>query len=321
MGRVPGRSHSDSPSHRRSFVALAVVAIVVGTLAVPAGAEWLTETAAGWSEGQALLVVVDDSDLGEGSEADLRGEEPRADAILIVRWWPECDRLEVVSIPRDLRVGGPEPLAVVFGTGGPGAVESALEREFELDMFATVTLDVAHVADLTRDVGPLSIELPLPARDRRSGFVGGPGTVVLDASTSIAFLRSRQWEELRDGAWQPADDADRGRIERQQAYLASLLQAIGELPARERLWLLARTTLRSDLAIDRLWPLVGFVADLGGEHALAAATLPVEQASSDSDRRSPFAPDRLGALQRVVPRDDAGRVFERTSCAGKEAAG
>jgi LCP family protein required for cell wall assembly len=321
MGWAPGRSHSDSPSDRRLFVALAVVAIVVGALAVPPSAEWLTETAAGWSEGQALLVVVDDSDVGEGPQADVRGEEPRADAILVVRWWPDCDRLEVVSIPRDVRVGGPEPLAVVFGTGGPGAVESALERAFGLDMFATVTLDVADVADLTRDVGPLSIELPLPARDRRSGFVGGPGTVVLDASTSIAFLRSRQWEELRDGAWQPADDGERGRIERQQAYLASLVEAIGELPARQRLWLLARTTLRSDLAIDRLRPLVGFAAGVGGEHVLAAATLPVEQASSDSDRRSPFAPDRLGALQRVVPRADAERVFERTPCSGKEAAG
>lgn len=321
MGRALGRPRSDSPSHRRSIVALGLVAVVAGALAVPPGAAWLSETAAGWSEGQALLVVVDDSDLGDGPQADLRSEERRADAILVVRWWPDCDRLEVVSIPRGVRVDGPEPLAVAFGTGGPRAVESALERAFGLDVFATVTLDVADVADLTRDVGPLSIELPLPARDRRSGFVAGPGTVVLDASTSIAFLRSRQWEELRDGAWQPADDGEWGRIERQQAYLVSLLQAIGELPARERLWLLARTTLRSDLAIDRLRPVVGLLAGIGGEHALAAATLPVEPTSRDSDRRSPFAPDRLGALEHVVPRPDAGSVFERNPCTGTEAAG
>lgn len=275
-----------------------------------------TDTVAGWADGRPLLVIVEDAVAPDEPFAWVRAEERRADAVIVVRWLRSCDRLQVVSVPRDLVLDpGGEPLAVVFGTAGRAGVEDAVRRAFGLDLFATVTLDLDDVAALAGALGPVELRLAAPSRDRRTGFTGGPGPVVLDADDMVAFLRSRTWEERRDGQWLLTTDDDAGRIGRQQAYLAAAVAAARRLSPAGTLRLGAALGGHGDIVVHDHAPIMGFLAGLRGAGDLDLASVAVEDERPDGERRSPFLPGEVSALHRSVLAPGGGDVLAAPGCA------
>ena len=51
------------------------------------------------------------------------------------------------------------------------------------------------------------------------------GRVTLDGRAALAFARSRQYQELREGEWHSVEGSDLGRVGRQQALVFAMLSA------------------------------------------------------------------------------------------------
>jgi hypothetical protein len=292
-----------------------LVAASAVVLLSAAGPDLAERAVAGAADGRALLVLVEDAVPADEPYAWVRAEERRADAIVVVRWLRSCDRLQAVWIPRDLAIGDRgESLAVVFGTAGAAGVATLVERAFQLDLFATVTLDLDDVGTLAGDVGPVTIELDAPSRDRRTGFAGGPGPVVLDAERAVTFLRSRTWEELRDGRWTLATDDDGSRIGREQSYVAAALAAVRRLGLVDTLRLGASVGRHADIDVWDPAPVPGFVAAVEGAGDVRLAAVAVAPERPPDARRSPFLPGEAGAPPRSVLAPDGDRAFAAAGC-------
>ncbi len=313
-GRPPPGSSLWARRWRAAIVA--AVALVAGAVAVPHVVHAMSSGVAELANGEALLVVADDSQPPGDPYAWVRSEERRADTVLVVRWLRSCDRLEITSLPRDaILEGSDEPAAVVFGVGGIDALATAVERTFGIEVFAAVTLGFDEVSELAEAVGPVDVEVAAPSLDRRTGFMGGPGRVSLDAPAAIAFLRSRHWEELRRGQWVLATDDDRSRIERQQTYFAAAISAARRLSLADQVRVGIAMTQGGDVTVRRPLAVPGFLAGAAHADEVAFATVAVRPELTLDERRSPFSPTRLGAAQRYVLAADARRSFDEGGCA------
>lgn len=302
------------PARLLAVVAVAVVPVTGPELSRQA-VTLATDAVAGWADGRALLVIVEDAVAPDEPYAWVRAEERRADAVIVVRWLRSCDRLQVISIPRDLVLdAGGEPLAVVFGTAGRAGVEDAVRRAFGLDPFATVTLGLDDVGALARALGPVELHLEAPSRDARTGFTGGPGPVTLDADATVAFLRSRTWEELRGGEWVLTTDDDAGRIRREQAYLAAAVVAARRLSLVGTLRLGAVLGSHGDITVHDHAPIAGLLSGVQGAGDLDLASVAVEDERPDGERRSPFLPGEVAALHRSVLATRGGDVLAAPGC-------
>jgi hypothetical protein len=278
------------------------IARVVGPLAVVLTAiAWAPVVPAG-GRGPAVLVVVEDTlDARDPGQA-VRAEERRADAILVLRVDRACGELSVTSVPRDLvPVPGSQPLAVLDETAGRHGVRRSVARVVHVSVVASITLRAADVEGLARVAGPVTVELPAASLDRNTGFQGGPGPTVIDASNVTGYLRSRAWEEQRDGEWAVVSGADQDRIGRLHTYLRSALPAV-----RSRGWsglyALTRSLLaRGRLEVDDPTALAAFLNAASRATALSLTSVPTVEERSVDARRSPFAPTDLGASHRLVP--------------------
>jgi anionic cell wall polymer biosynthesis LytR-Cps2A-Psr (LCP) family protein len=223
--------------------------------------------------------------------------------------------LQVVSLPRDTILDGSgEPASVVFGVAGVDGLVSAVERTFDVDIFAVVTMTLDDVAGVAGTIGPVEIDLPAESRDQRTGFVGGPGTVRLDAEQAVAFLRSRHWEERGSEGWTLTSGDDSTRIERLHSYLASAVGVIGDASVAERLRFAGAVQRRGDVAIRDHLAAMGFAVGATRIKEVVFETVTVEPERTVDERRSPFTPARLGAAHRSVLARGERRLFDSPTC-------
>jgi len=282
---------------------------------VLAGATAIGGTAARVADGRALLLLVEDAVPADEPYAWVRAEERRADAIVVIRWLRSCDRLQVVWIPRDLAIGDRgEPLAVTFGTDGAAGVTDLVQRTFGLDVFATVTLDLDDVGALAGEIGPVTVRLDAQSRDERTGFAGGPGPVTLDAAGTVAYLRSRAWEELRGGRWTLETGDDASRIRREQGYVAAAMPVVRRLGLVDTLQLGASLGRHSDISVSDPLPFAGFLAAARRAGDVRMTSVAVAPERPVDARRSPFLTGEAGAVPRSVLAPGAAHTFDATGC-------
>ncbi len=187
--------------------------------------------------GTNFLIVGSDSREGivEGdpnSGAFLAGEAggERTDTILLLRLSDDGDTL--TSIPRDLWVQNAQTgdfgrINATYQTG-PGALIQTVQQSLGLPVHHYLEIDFVSFGALVDAVGGITIDFPYPARDDRSGLdVPTAGSVTLDGTQALAYVRSRAFTELVDGVWQTDPTGDIGRTERQRAFLTSLMGAVG----------------------------------------------------------------------------------------------
>jgi LCP family protein required for cell wall assembly len=63
-------------------------------------------------------------------------------------------------------------------------------------------VDFGGFAAIVDALGGIELNFPYPARDLKSGLsVEQVGVQTVDGGTALAYARSREYEELRDGAW------------------------------------------------------------------------------------------------------------------------
>lgn len=231
---------------RRTFVTLLVVAnvFVFATLLylngiktavdksieqIPAGELPALVAPADRTEGP-LYVLLVGSDNRDNLTGDLtyfgEFEGQRADVIMLFRVDTDTQTAQLVSLPRDLLVnrsdGGIEKLNATYARDPNALIETAAEVA-GVAVNHYVEVDFVGFAAIVDELGGIDFYFALPSRDARSGLNVPQGVVHMDGSTALAFARSRNLEELVDGAWQRVPGSDLERTKRQQELIFTIL--------------------------------------------------------------------------------------------------
>jgi len=190
-------------------------------------------------DGPAVNYLLIGSDSREGSDpgaSDFGGigdtnavQGRRSDTIMILRQEKDGNGVALMSIPRDL-------LVTIAGSGkqdrinsaynrGPEVLAATITQELRIPINHVVDVDFFGFKDLVDTVGGTTICFDFVTRDENSGLFQDPGCNLLDGVQALAYARSRNYEEFRDGEWRKDPTADLGRIKRQQAFISTIVNA------------------------------------------------------------------------------------------------
>lgn len=201
-----------------------------------------------------ILVIGSDSRAGEGNDID--GEDTagrRSDVTILVH--VSGDRKEVygVSLPRDALVTRPdctgpdgetvpggdlEMFNSAFGVGGEACTVKMVGQLTGVFIDHYVSVDFNGFREMVDAIDGVTVCIPEDVDDPKTGISFEAGTQVLDGTQSLAYVRERS---------QLSANSDIGRMKRQQAFVASMINKVVS----------ARTLTRP----NRLYRFVAAVAD------------------------------------------------------------
>jgi LCP family protein required for cell wall assembly len=244
----------------------------------------LAELPADLREARTFLLIGSDSreDLPEDWTGFGGSGGQRADVIMLVQVLPDSGTLQMLSIPRDLRVtynGSTNRINAAFNQGAPAIVE-AVSQYAQVPIHHYLEVDFAGFAGIVDAVGGIKMTFPYPARDSKSHLEVAAGTQLLDGRTALAVARSRHYQEFREGVWVFVDASDLGRTRRQQDLLMALvnqigrpatIQGFGELVDSLGQFVTADDALTEDEIIQLAWEMRSVSSD-----DFDALTLPVD---------------------------------------------
>lgn len=151
----------------------------------------------------------------------------RADVIMIVQLGD--DGAQILSLPRDLKVEidgfGTQKINAAYAFGGAPLIVRTVTQFTGLPINHYVEMDFFGFASIVDELGGIEVNFSDPARDLKSGLDVQAGRQVLDGQMALAYARSRQYQEYRNGTWQSVDASDLGRIGRQQSLIFGILAA------------------------------------------------------------------------------------------------
>ena len=148
----------------------------------------------------------------EGNFGDFSGS--RSDVIILAH--VTDGRRQLLSLPRDLKVDipgeGTNRINAAYAFGGPELLTETVIDEFGMPVHHYLEVDFGGFASIIDAVGGIELDIPYPGRQPqvRRDRCGRS----LDGATALAYARSRQYEELRDGEWVPRGGGDPGRTSR-----------------------------------------------------------------------------------------------------------
>jgi len=164
---------------------------------------------------------------GIGSEIDVGGS--RSDTIMVLRHDRAAGTVSLLSVPRDLWVDIPGRGKNRINSAyrdGPAAVVQTVQTNLGIPVHHYVEVDFSGFKSLIEALGGVEMCFMFPTRDVHTGLnITEPGCFLLDGVQSLAYARSRHYEEYRDGEWREDGTADLGRIERQQQFVDTALKA------------------------------------------------------------------------------------------------
>ncbi|MBT8203313.1 MAG: LCP family protein [Acidimicrobiia bacterium] len=287
---------------------LAVVLLGNGIERIPA-ADLPSLDAAGAGPVNYLLVGTDSreglpEELGDFF-GDFGGE--RADVIMLLH--VADGRLQMVSLPRDLRVAipghGTERINASYAFGGPDLLVQTVQEATGLPIHHYLEVRFSDFANVVDSLGGVTIDFAYPSRDLKSGLNVDAGTQRLNGAQAVAYVRSRSFEELRDGDWVASAPGDIARTGRQQQVIDQLL---GSAVSPGRFFTLPFTTsalgnsLRADEGLS-MGTLARFGWSVVSADATETATLPSRNAPSGGV--SYLAPEQPAA-ENLLARFGAG---------------
>ena len=168
-----------------------------------------------------------DPDYGNvGGEGDVQGR--RSDTLIVVNVEKSSGIISLLSIPRDLWVTigdseNTERINVAYREGAPVVVRT-VTRALGIPIHHYLEIDFQGFKDLVDAVGGVTVCVEWPTRDRNTGLYIKPGCKNLNGVQSLAYARSRFFEEKVDGQWRVDGTSDIGRGKRQRLFTALLMQ-------------------------------------------------------------------------------------------------
>jgi polyisoprenyl-teichoic acid--peptidoglycan teichoic acid transferase len=300
---------------------------------IPAGELPLTRPPAGALEPRTFLLVGSDRREGLPPEFDHTGRfgGQRADVIMLLTVRPRQGAVQMLSIPRDLKItfnGRTSRINATFNNGA-GDVVQAVSELIGGPIHHYMEVDFGGFASIVDAIGGVRMTFPYPARDLKANLSVDAGTQILDGQAALALSRSRGYQELRNGGWVNVDANDFGRTRRQQDVLmaimtqieppssaagfSSLVSALGEFVVTD-------SNFREDEIIQLAWSMRNF-----SSNNIDAATLPgrtsLEGGVSYVVRVEPEATEMIAAFNagRPIGESVVGRdaVIEVTNGNGR----
>lgn len=162
------------------------------------------------------------------------GEEhfgQRADTMVVLRYDPDKERLDILSIPRDLwvTIAGKDThdrINTAFSyDDGPNRLISTIEDNLGIPIHHYAEVDFMGFQDLVDVVGGVPMYFETLYQDTNSGFViSEPGCVRLGGQQALGFVRARHLQYMNEaGYWESDPTGDLGRISRQQVFIRNAL--------------------------------------------------------------------------------------------------
>jgi LCP family protein required for cell wall assembly len=265
-----------------------------------------------------LNVLVAGSDTREGANGFIGGkvDGARSDTTLVLHLSADRKRAVAVSIPRDSMVqmpsctdltGGTKPPGLrqfndAFTIGGIACTQRTVEQLTGLRIDHYVIVDFAGFKGMVDALGTVPICLAKPVDDVRHHIKLPAGRSRVTGTQALAYVRERY--ALGDGS-------DLGRIDRQQAFISSVLQeatSAGTLTDPPKLYGFLEAATRSvtmdpQLAsIGALSSLAKQVSDVGLGN-IQFVTVPIEAYPPDPNRLqwAPSARPLWKALRQDAP--------------------
>lgn len=182
------------------------------------------------------LVIGSDSRAGidrssKGANVMLGHDTPggqRSDSIAVMRVDPSRQRVDMLSIPRDLWVpiagtGGEQRINTAYGHSTQTLIDT-IQQDFGIPIHHFVSVDLAGFQKIINAIGGVPMYFPHPVKDANSGLtVPKKGCVVLDGYMGLAFARSRHLTWSDGVKWHSDPTGDIGRMTRQQLLARAAL--------------------------------------------------------------------------------------------------
>lgn len=161
-----------------------------------------------------------------GGEGDVQGR--RSDTLIVVNVEKSTGTISLMSVPRDLWVTigdseNTERINVAYREGAAVVVRT-INRALGIPIHHYLEIDFQGFKKLVDAVGGVTVCVEYPTRDRNTGLYIRPGCKNLDGVDSLAYARSRFFEEKVDGQWRMDGTSDIGRGKRQRLFTALLMQ-------------------------------------------------------------------------------------------------
>lgn len=208
---------------------------------------------------------------------------PRSDTMIIVRVDPVGERIDMLSVPRDLLVEIPGYYATKinaaypFGEvdedvpgGGPTLAAQTVELNFgiRIDYFAEI--DIAGMERVVNILGGIILDVPGILKDEQYptetyGYTRvyfSPGLQLMDGQTAVRYSRTRH------------DDGDFARQERQQQVLLAMREralATGLISQLPDLISEVGDSVRTDLSVRQALSLARLAQEIGSERIYSHA--------------------------------------------------
>lgn len=163
---------------------------------------------------------------GIGDASEVSGS--RSDTIMILRLDRRSGDAALMSVPRDLWVEIPGRGADRINSAyrdGPAGLVRTVRSALLIPVHHYLEIDFNGFKDLIGAVGGVEVCVEYPIRDVHTGlYLAQPGCHLLDPVQSLAYARSRYYEEYIDGEWVGDGRSDLGRVERQQYVVDTALR-------------------------------------------------------------------------------------------------
>jgi LCP family protein required for cell wall assembly len=245
-----------------------------------------------------ILVLGSDARDGEGNDIDgLTGGGARADTTILLHVSEDREEVYGVSLPRDAVVDRPDCVdddgndvpgesAVLFNTAyaeaGPGCAVQTVEQLTGIFLDHYVVVDFDGFGDMVEAVDGVEVCVPTEVADEDKQIFLDAGTQTLDRDEALDYVRER---------YVLSPNSDIGRMKRQQAFVASLVNKVSSrdiLARPDRLYRFldaATSSLTTDPGFASTRTLVGLGLQLDGTGLsdIQFTTVPLEEYPLDAN--------------------------------------
>ena len=154
-----------------------------------------------------------------------RQEAKLADTMMLIRIDPTTATAAVMSISRDLTFDGYNKINSAVALGPENAVNK-VKAGFDVEIHDFVLINFSGFRKIIDSIDGVPVYFPYAARDFGSFFDAPQGCNILNGEQALNYVRSRKYEEFKNGGWYQDNKNDYGRAERQRDFLILALDRV-----------------------------------------------------------------------------------------------
>ena len=269
-----------------------------------------------------VLVMGDDTRKGQGPAVKGVAKPGLSDTTILLHLSADRKRAYGVSLPRDAMVqrpscrtrngvdkGGLTQFNAAYTIGGPACTIKTVEQLTDINIDHFVVIKFAGFRKMVDAIGGVQVCLPQEIDDDLGKIYLPEGTYDVTGNQALDYVR------VRHGI---GDGSDIGRMKRQQAFIASMINKVvsaGTLanPVRLLKFLDAATeSLITDPGFSKLQPLVGLGTSLKdiGLDKIRFITVPFQAYAPDPNRLE-WSPDAERLWNRIRYDKPIGQEFSK----------